>query len=110
MTLIEPGHWTIDRRIALPTIFALFFQSVALVAIGSWYASEYNGRINVMETTVRAHSMRIATVEMATQNSLTTVARIDERWKATNETLRDMKIILEGLARDAHRNTFRSGQ
>jgi hypothetical protein len=90
-------HWTVDRRVPLALVLAILFQTVALVSIGSWYLSELNGRVTVVEEKVISSIERVAIVEERQYEADKGAARLDERLKAFDRQLSRFEGILNRL-------------
>ncbi len=116
-----PGHWTVDRRIPLALVLTIIVQTVALVAIGSWYASDFNGRITTnsrdlqaarerLTAQMTAQRSRLELIERRQNDAVTAAARLEERIISQGRTLSRIERLLDDLYRSRERNPSGSGR
>ena len=76
-------------------IFALFLQTVALFATGSWYISKMATQVDINLIYIEASKLRIAAVELKQHSLSLNSARFDERLLAFDEQLHSFDAILK---------------
>lgn len=91
-------HLQVDFRIPIALVLTIIAQTVALVAVGSWYLSDLDGRVTVVESVAQDNVSRVAIVEERQYEMDKGAARLDERLNAFDRQLSRFESILDRLA------------
>jgi hypothetical protein len=75
-------HLQVDFRIPLALVLTIIAQTVALVAVGSWYLSDLDGRVTVVESIADDNLNRVTIVEGRQYEADKGAARLDERLRS----------------------------
>jgi hypothetical protein len=93
----ETGRWPITLRVNLPTIGVIAVQTAGIALGLSWYASAYNSRLSATEDAIQMMGARVSMVESAEISSRIKMAEIGTELKFTNQTLTEIKRLLEQM-------------
>lgn len=75
------NQWHLSKSVPITFILAIAAQTLALV----WFVATLRNDVDVNETQILRHEVRIEAVEDIIQNQAVTLARIDENLKAIRE-------------------------
>ena len=90
-------HWTVDWHVPLALILTIAAQTLALVAVGSWYLSELDNRVGIMEKTSVSYGFDIREIRSQLHDSDTMAARFDERLQSFDGQLNRFDFILNKI-------------
>ncbi len=110
------SHWIVDRRIPIALVATILLQTVALVGIGAWYASDFASRIErnaevIEETRARAEAAlaiqktRLDALERRQSSADELAARLEERLVAQGRQLDRIERTLDQLSERMLRGT-----
>ena len=75
------NQWHLSKSVPITFILAIAAQTLALI----WFVATLRNDVDVNESQILRHEVRIEAVEDIVQNQAVTLARIDENLKAIRE-------------------------
>lgn len=96
MTEQQRDRWRAGTTIAL---IGIVFTMMVQLGGGIWWASAINSRVQTVETGQTMHAGRLSQLE-GSQTAISIMAgRLDERLLAQQETLAEIKALLQQMSR-----------
>jgi len=77
----EDSQWHLSKSVPITFILAIIAQTIALI----WFVATLRNDVDVNESQILRHEVRLETLEGIVQNQAITLARIDENLKAIRE-------------------------
>jgi len=93
-------HWTLDLRIPLALVATMAAQTVLIVAIGTWWASEFNSRMNIAEIALVGIDNRVDAGRNERTVLAMSTARFEEKFAAMNASLKRVEDMLMRMEKD----------
>jgi hypothetical protein len=79
----EDRQWHLSKSVPITFILAIIAQTIALI----WFVATLRNDVDVNESQLLRHEVRIETVEEIVQNQAVMLARIDENLKAIRDAV-----------------------
>jgi hypothetical protein len=79
----EDKQWHLSKSVPITFILAIIAQTIALI----WFVATLRNDVDVNESQLLRHEVRIETVEEIVQNQAVMLARIDENLKAIRDAV-----------------------
>jgi hypothetical protein len=77
----KDNQWHLSKSVPITFILAIAAQTIALI----WFVATLRNDVDVNESQILRHEVRLETLEGIVQNQAVTLARIDENLKAIRE-------------------------
>ena len=77
----KDSQWHLSKSVPITFILAIVAQTIALI----WFVATLRNDVDVNESQILRHEVRLETLEGIVQNQAVTLARIDENLKAIRE-------------------------
>ena len=77
------GEWHLNKSVPVTLILAIIAQTVALI----WFVATLRSDVDINQTQLLRHEVRIETIEDIVQNQAVMLARIDENLKAIRDAI-----------------------
>ena len=80
---MEDKQWHLSKSVPISFILAIVAQTVALI----WFVATLRNDVDINQTQLLRHEVRIETVEDIVQSQAVMLARIDENLKAIRDAI-----------------------
>jgi len=83
MTDNNKNQWHLSKSVPVTFILAIIAQTIALI----WFVATLRSDVDMNQSQILRHEVRIETVENIVQNQAVMLARIDENLKAIRDAI-----------------------